>query len=182
MSSVSQTPARRPWSGWRRAAFQAAIVAAILAVALKDSWPSIFARAAAVRPHGPDLELFAALPLAVQLHILGAVGALALGWVLMAVRKGRTFHRVAGWVWVGLAAVVVGSSIFITDLNNGRFSVLHIFTAVSLISLPVGVAFARRHQVKGHRSTMMGLFFGGFAVNVFIAFIPGRTMWNMFFG
>ena len=28
----------------------------------------------------------------------------------------------------------------------------------------------------------MGLFYGGFAINFFIAFIPGRTMWQMFFG
>jgi uncharacterized membrane protein len=29
---------------------------------------------------------------------------------------------------------------------------------------------------------MMGLFYGGFAINLFIAFIPGRTMWTMVFG
>jgi uncharacterized membrane protein len=41
---------------------------------------------------------------------------------------------------------------------------------------------ARRHTVSMHRRRMMGLFYGGFAINVFIAFIPGRTMWMMFFG
>ena len=29
---------------------------------------------------------------------------------------------------------------------------------------------------------MMGLFYGGFALNLFIALIPGRTLWMMFLG
>jgi len=37
--------------------------------------------------------------------------------------------------------------------------------------------FARRFAVS-----MMGLFYGGFAINLFIAFIPGRTMWTLLFG
>jgi len=70
------------------------------------------------RPHAPDLALYVGRSLTVQLHIAGAVGALALGAVLMLARKSRRFHRAAGWVWVSLAALVVGASIFITELNN----------------------------------------------------------------
>jgi uncharacterized membrane protein len=29
---------------------------------------------------------------------------------------------------------------------------------------------------------MMGLFYGAFAINLAFAFIPGRTLWMMFFG
>jgi uncharacterized membrane protein len=29
---------------------------------------------------------------------------------------------------------------------------------------------------------MMGLFYGGFVINLLIAFIPGRALWMMFFG
>jgi hypothetical protein len=54
------------------------------------------------------------------------LGALGLGAVLMVVRKGRTFHRTAGWVWVSLVAVVAGSSIFITQLNHGKWSLIHL--------------------------------------------------------
>jgi uncharacterized membrane protein len=48
--------------------------------------------------------------------------------------------------------------------------------------LPLAVVWARRHDVGRHRRTMMGLFYGGFAINLFIAFIRGRTMWTMVFG
>jgi uncharacterized membrane protein len=48
--------------------------------------------------------------------------------------------------------------------------------------LPLAVVRARRHDVGRHRRTMMGRYYGGFAINLFIAFIPGRTMWTMVFG
>ena len=41
--------------------------------------------------------------------------------------------------------------------------------------------WAKRHNVGRHRRTMMGLFYGGFAINVFIALIPGRLLWEMLF-
>jgi uncharacterized membrane protein len=59
---------------------------------------------------------------------------------------------------------------------------LHLVTGWTLIMLPLAVVWARRHDVGRHRRTMMGLFYGGFAINLFIAFIPGRTMWTMVFG
>ena len=171
MSSVSQTPLRRPLGF----AFRMA-VAAVAAVVVG------MAPAARYLPHAPDLALYAGLPLTIQLQIAAAVGALVLGAVLMLVRKGRLFHRAAGWVWVSLAGLVVGTSIFITELNNGAWSLVHLFTGWTLIVLPSAVMWAKRHDVARHRRTMMGLFYGGFAINMFIAFIPGRTMWNMFFG
>jgi uncharacterized membrane protein len=51
----------------------------------------------------------------------------------------------------------------------------------TLLILPIGVIAARRHMVVAHRKTMMGLFYGGFAINLIIAFLPGRLLWNLFF-
>ncbi|WP_304165785.1 DUF2306 domain-containing protein [Phenylobacterium aquaticum] len=182
MSSVSQTPAApasvlsrfRPWI-WLA-------IAAILLIVLAPVWRQVLQAAAQAHPHGPDLALFARLPLAIKLHILGAVSAIAVGAALMTLRKGRTFHRTAGWLWVGLVSLVAGSSLFITSLNHGHWSLLHLLTGWTLIILPVAVLAARRHKVAQHRRTMMGLFYGGFALNAFIAFIPGRVMWTLFMG
>jgi uncharacterized membrane protein len=57
-----------------------------------------------------------------------------------------------------------------------------LFTGWTLIVLPLGVLWARRHDMARHRRTMMGLFYGGFPINLAFAFIPGRTLWRMFFG
>jgi uncharacterized membrane protein len=89
---------------------------------------------------------------------------------------------VAGWAWVVLVSTTAGVTLFITSLNHGRWSLLHLFTAWTLLALPLAVVAARRRAVRNHRRAMMGLFYGGFALNLFIAFIPGRALWTMFLG
>ncbi len=182
MSSVSQTPARGRSPIARRLMIGMGLVAVIVSVSLAPAGRQIVAAALHARLHAPDLTFFAGLPLAIRLHVLGAAGALALGAVLMSLRKGRLFHRTAGWVWVALVSLVAGSSLFVTSLNHGKWSLLHLFAGWTLIMLPLAVVWAKRHDVARHRRTMMGLFYGGFLINAFIAFIPGRAMWTLFFG
>ncbi|WP_411288092.1 hypothetical protein [Phenylobacterium sp.] len=52
---------------------------------------------------------------------------------------------------MSLAALVVGASIFITELNNGAWSPVHLFTGWTLVILPVGVMWAKRHDAARHR-------------------------------
>jgi len=185
MSFVSQTQASPQASSWgfgRRFAVSMLAVVIIVVAAVGPAGRAVMATAMRAHPHAPNLALLTGLPLAIQLHLGAALAALVLGAVLMVVRKGRLFHRTAGWTWVGLVSLVAGSSLFITSLNRGHLSILHLFTGWTLIVLPLGVMWARRHVVARHRRTMMGLFYGGFAINLFIAFIPGRLMWMMFFG
>lgn len=192
MSLVSQTSA--PRSGLTRSfivrfgvvmAAAAAIIAVALGVANGGAGAvarGVAAVGARAHPHLPDLALLAEQPPALKAHLFAALGALALGGVLMTARKGRTFHRVAGWIWVGLVGVAAAASLFLTGLNHGRWSLIHLLTAWVLLPLPLGVLWARRHNVAQHRRTMMGLFYGGFAINLAFTFIPGRLMWRLFFG
>lgn len=183
MSPLSQTPpaARRPLIHPR---FLVPLVAApvVLALALAPFGRAVIAAAQGARLHAPDLVLFAALSPAIKIHLLAALAALALGAVLMSVRKGRAFHRAAGWAWVALVSVTAGSTLFITALNHGKWSLLHLFTGWTLIVLPLAVVAAKRREVAKHRRSMMGLFYGGFAINLAIAFIPGRALWQMLLG
>src|SRR3954466_13267057 len=103
MSSVLQTQPRAAGFG-RRFALGIAVVAVIVGVSLSGAWGKIAQIAAHARLHAPDMALFASLPVAIKIHLLGAVVALVLGGVLMSRRKGRLFHRVAGWVWVSLVS------------------------------------------------------------------------------
>lgn len=182
MSQVSENAARRRMGflGWF--AVSMAAVALVLALAMGPYLGALLRLAAESRPRAPDLSLLAGLSTPIKIHLATALAALALGGVLMVVRKGRSFHRVAGWVWVSLVSITAGATLFITSLTPGSWSFIHLFTGWTLIALPVGVLAARRHKVAHHRRTMMGLFYGAFAINFFIAFIPGRTMWQMFFG
>ena len=178
---VGDAPLRRtgflPW-------FALSMVAAaiILSLAMGSSWGRRLGLAEQARPHAPDLALLASLSTPIKIHLATALGALVLGAILMVVRKGRTFHRAAGWVWVSLVSATAGATLFITSLTPGSWSFIHLFTGWTLIALPVAVIAAKRRKVSAHRRTMMGLFYGAFAINLVIAFIPGRAMWRMFFG
>lgn len=183
MSDVSQKPAMRRWGFLPWFGISMAVVVVILVAAMGPaSFGPIAGMFASSRLHAPNMNVWNQLSPVIHVHVLTAVAALILGAVLMIVRKGRTFHRTAGWVWVSIVAVTAGSTLFITSLNDGKWSLLHLFTGWTLITLPLAVMFAKRHVVARHRRTMMGLFYGGFAINFFIAFIPGRAMWVMFFG
>lgn len=182
MSSISQTPAGPAWSFRRRFLLSMVAVGAILALTVGPAGRAIVDIAAHARLHAPDLALFSRLSPAIKIHLLAAVAALLLGALLMTVRKGHKFHRTAGWVWVGLVSLVAGSSLFITSLNHGRWSLLHLFTGWTLIILPLAVIWAKRHEVARHRRAMLGLFYGGFAINLLIAFIPGRALWQIMLG
>jgi uncharacterized membrane protein len=183
MSEPSQKPPRRlggflPWF-----AVSMVVVFGIIFAAMGPAAFGPMGRMVAnARLHAPNMNVWNELSPAVHAHVLTAVAAVILGGVLMTLRKGRRFHRVAGWVWVSLVAVTAGSTLFITSLNHGNWSLLHLFTGWTLITLPLAVWAAKRHVVAQHRRAMMGLFYGGFAINFFIAFIPGRAMWVMFFG
>lgn len=156
--------------------------AVVVGLALGPLWGPIVRAVGQARPHAPDLALFAQLSPAIKVHLFAALAALVLGGLLMALRKGRRFHRLAGWTWVVLVAVTAGSTLFITSLTPGRWSLLHLLTGWVLVILPLAVIAARRHSVAQHRRRMMGLFYGGFAINLFVALIPGRTLWAMFLG
>ena len=180
MSLISQILSPGRATGLRRLVVPLAVIGTLAALAPFAG--AMIQAASQARLHGPDLALLAAQPLVIKLHIAGAVIALLLGAVLMTLRKGMTFHRAMGWFWVGAMALVAGSSLFIVGINGDRWSFIHLFSGWTLIALPIAVLAARRHIVKTHRSFMMGLFYGGLVINGAIAFIPGRTMWNLFFG
>ena len=182
MSSISQTPRRAPMSFGVRFGLSMVVVAAVLGLAMGNVIGPVIQLAAQAKPHLPNMALFAALSPVIKIHLVTALAALALGGVLMTVRKGRTFHRVAGWVWVSLVLTTAGATIFIRELSHGSWSWLHLFTGWVLLITPLAVFWAKRRDIRRHRKTMMGLFYGGFAINLFVAFLPGRTLWMMFFG
>jgi uncharacterized membrane protein len=165
-----------------RYALGAAVVSTVIAAAV---WPRRqflgLQRLTSPHIHAPDWSLVAAAPPAVRWH-LAAIGiALAVGIVLFVGVKGRTVHRVLGWSWVLAMMTAVLSSFFIRIVNHGQFSFIHLLSGWTIVALPMGVAFARRHKVRLHARMMTGIFTGGLALAGLLAFMPGRLMWNIFF-
>tara|TARA_R110000787_G_scaffold1326_15_gene4816 strand:- start:3581 stop:4135 length:555 start_codon:yes stop_codon:yes gene_type:complete len=121
-------------------------------------------------------------PWVLKAHVCGALASFAIGAFLLAYRKGRRLHRVLGYTWVASMAVTAISSFFLTGLNGDHFSLIHAISAWVVIILPMGVAAARRHDIKAHRAHMTNMFLGGMLVAGLFTFLPGRMMWSIFFG
>ena len=102
---------------------------------------------------------------AIPLHAFAAMAAVVLGIVQLAAPKGTLPHRTLGWVWVALMAVVAISSFWIHQIRLfGPWSPIHLLSILTPVMLVLGVVYARRHNVRGHRITMISVFAGALIV------------------
>lgn len=112
-------------------------------------------------------------------HLLTALGALALGIVVMSRRKGTGSHRALGWAWVLLMGSTAIASAFIRDYqhpNIAGITPIHAFTLLVSVNLPRGIWAIRRGQVQAHRKAMKGIFIGGCVVAGVFTLLPGRFL------
>ncbi|MBX3526381.1 MAG: DUF2306 domain-containing protein [Rhodoblastus sp.] len=119
----------------------------------------------------------------IQLHAFAAVAALLLGLVQFIGGKGTAWHRVRGWAWVALMALVTLSSLFVnTTCTFGPFSAIHLLTLLTAVFLPIGVLAARRHDVTSHARVMTMLYVSALLIAGAFTFLPGRIMHDVAFG
>ena len=118
------------------------------------------------------------MPLPIAIHLASTLAALVLGIALLSRRvKGDRAHRIAGWSWVALMMVAAISTLWIPGFL--KVSWIHIFTVITLVSVPRGVMQARRGDVAAHRETMKGVFLYALVIAGLFALIPGRRLGNM---
>ncbi|MBX9801756.1 MAG: DUF2306 domain-containing protein [Caulobacteraceae bacterium] len=132
--------------------------------------------------HAPDWGLLARQPFVIQLHIAAALAALLLGTVQLVGIKGTGLHRLIGWSWVVAMVTVAFSSLFIRQINPGSFSLIHLLSGWTLVALPMALFAIRRGRVASHARGMTWTFVGGLIVAGAFTFLPGRLMWEVFFG
>ena len=120
---------------------------------------------------------------AIQLHAFTAMTAFALGVMQLSAPKGTLPHRTIGWIWVTLMAVVSLSSFWIHQLRLwGPWSPIHLLSIFVLVTLPLAVWRARRHDVADHRRIMILLFSGALVIAGLFTLLPGRIMHAVIFG
>ena len=117
---------------------------------------------------------------AIPLHAFAAMAAFVLGSIQLAAPKGTLPHRTLGWIWVILMLVVAGSSFWIQLV--GPWSPIYLLSIFSLVMLVLGVTAVRSHNVRRHKFTMIGIFFGALVIAGLFTFMPGRIMHAVVFG
>ena len=132
--------------------------------------------------HAPNLALIARAPLVIQLHLLTVLLGFAIGTLQMLGVKGTPMHRTMGWVFVLFMMFTALDALFIKNGPSWQVTPIQLFSLITLIGLPFAILAARRHRVDAHKRAMTGLYFGGLIIAGVLTFIPGRLMWNVFFG
>lgn len=108
-------------------------------------------------------------------HAFAALTALLLGgWQLFLSRKGSGRHRFVGWVWVVAMYYVAVSSFWITEIRAGHFSLLHVLSIVTIVTVPLGIWGAIRGDIASHRGNMTGNYIGLSFAFIFAMAIPQR--------
>ena len=103
--------------------------------------------------------------LIIILHTVAAFAALLVGVIVFALAKGTPRHKFFGRIFAGLMVVVATSSIFITEINDGKFSTVHLLIFLVLGSLTSAIMSIKRYTKTGnvkfmkiHRTSMIMLF------------------------
>lgn len=154
----------------------------LIGLALAPFFPQIAARFDAASLHAPNWALWAHVPLVVHVHVYAALAALLIGTVILLRPKGRGLHKTLGWSWVIAMGAAAISSLFLTGINGNLYSLVHLLSGWTIIVLPVAIYAIRNRKVEIHRRAMTGLFVGGLIVAGAFTFVPGRLMFETFFG
>ncbi|WP_306249588.1 DUF2306 domain-containing protein [Parvularcula sp. IMCC14364] len=135
-----------------------------------------------------NLEILQELPAVILLHLFAALAAFFLGGFQLLAPKGTVPHKTLGWIWFSLMIVVAVSAIFIRNFEGSAlptlfgFSPIHLFVVLTLWSVPSAIIAIKRGNVKAHASAVRGLYLGGMLIAGAFTFMPGRTMYQIFFG
>lgn len=113
-------------------------------------------------------------------HASAALICLIVGAVQLFRRpRGDARHRWIGRFWVVAMMWVALSSFWIREIRDGRFSFLHVLSAVTLVTVGLGLVNARRIRthpaaLHHHRGNMIGSWLGLCGAFIFAVAIPHR--------
>lgn len=125
---------------------------------------------------GLTVDHYSARQLAVIVHVATVIPAVPLGLFLLLSRKGGARHKLLGRIWIALMVVTAIAAIFIRHINDGQFSLIHLFVPMTLIGAWQTVASARRGQLRTHRNHLLRLYLGALIIPGIFAFAGNRLM------
>lgn len=146
--------------GWGAMALLAAVAAAVL------------------RGHAEWLKV----PGLVWLHLICVSISLALTPLMLWRLRGDARHRQVGYLWVGAMVGASLSSLWIRQINDGQFSLIHLLTLFTLVMLIRLVLAARRKNHVKHRDAIRGLALGALLIAGFFTFPFNRLLGHWLFG
>lgn len=113
---------------------------------------------------------------AVLAHFATVLAALPLAASQIVLPKGTTRHRAVGYVWCALMIATALISFAVHESNPHGFSFIHLFSALTLVFVPLLIWHARAGRIEHHRRTVLWLVAGGLVIAGLFTFVPGRAL------
>jgi uncharacterized membrane protein len=134
------------------------------------------------------MQTLSSLSPQIIVHLFAALGALVLGpfaiWARLSGKQRPKLHRAFGYAWVTLMLMTAISAIFIHSHfpQWWRFSWIHLFIPATFIGLFTAFWFLAKGNIRGHRKTMLGLYFGACVGAGAFTLLPGRFLGQFLWG
>ena len=118
-------------------------------------------------------------------HLLTIVPCVFIGAYLLIVSKGTKGHRLLGKIYMSLMMITAVTTLFMPAQVGpqflSHFGYLHLFSILTIYSVPTALIAIRKGQVNKHKWKMVLLYFGAIVIAGGFTFVPGRYMYELFF-
>ena len=113
-------------------------------------------------------------------HLGTVLPAAAIGGVLLAFSKGTSLHRLLGRIYMVLMFVTAVITLFMgakvgPTLYN-HFGFIHLFSFLVIAEVPRAYISARNHDIRAHKSAMLGVYIGAILLAGAFTMMPGRYL------
>ena len=120
------------------------------------------------------------------LHLGTVVPCIFLGAYLLFFRKGNALHKALGKIYMTLMLITAVASLFLPAHVGpqflGHFGWIHLFSFLTLHSIPTALIAIRKGQVRKHKIKMILLYTGAIMIAGGFTLMPGRYLHGVFFG
>ena len=121
----------------------------------------------------PSTEAHKEMSLPLVIHLATVLPALPLGAYVLLRPKGGSVHRLLGRIWAALMVTTAVSSFWLQE--GGGLSYIHIFSVITLVSIPLAIFWIWRGNVDRHRRAMTNTYIGLVVAGAF-TLLPDRRL------
>jgi uncharacterized membrane protein len=120
------------------------------------------------------------------LHLATVVPCAFLGAIIFLMKKGTEVHKLLGRVYMVLMMLTAAITVFMRAEVGprlfGHFGFIHLFSVLTLFSVPQAYFAIKRGDIRTHQTSMMSLYVGAILIAGAFTFMPGRYLHSLFFG
>lgn len=119
------------------------------------------------------------------LHLVTVIPCFIIGTVLLLIKKGTSFHKKAGRVYMILMLLTAAITLFMPAQVGPRFlnhfGWIHSFSFLTIYTVPTAYTAVKKGNIKAHKRKMILLYFGAIIIAGGFTFFPGRYLYELFF-